>query len=342
MGRAARAATRRATGSGLNMLAARIAFGGAAVVATAAAATLAPLWTYALSLALFGLPHVLTGLRYVDQRFGARLPRTTVRWLALGLLGIVLLRLLSLGDLGTAPVRAISELLVGGALVAFALPLLLPRGGSPIAITLVACLVVGALCAPIATLVILALLHNLTPVGFLAERVRGAQRRRALLACAIVFGVVPLLIVGGAFGGLFDALALHATDSGPFTSGELDLHLPAFVPPALLTSPFAIDLFAAAAYLQCMHYAVVLHVLPKLSGGAEAPGAVIGWPRPAVFAVVVALAGITFTVSFADDFAGTRSVYAVFAALHAWLELPILALACGLPPQNTTAPGFAR
>ena len=37
------------------------------------------------------------------------------------------------------------------------------------------------------------------------------------------------------------------------------------------------------------------------------------------------------------DFARTRSIYAVFAAVHAWLELPILALAAGVLPRHATA-----
>jgi len=309
----------------------------AAVLATAAAAAQAPLWTYALSLALFGLPHVLCELRYVDERFGARLQRTTVRWLALGLLGIVLLRLAAFVDVGNHAARATSELLVGAALVAAAVPVLLPRGGSPIAIAVLAALVLGALQAPVATLVVLALLHNVTPVGFLAERLRGRQRTRVLFACGVVFGVVPVLIAAGAFQTALAMLPLPTTATGPFATGDLDLHLQAFVPPALLDAPFAADLFAAAAYLQCMHYAVVLHVLPRLAGGTETSGATIGWPRRRMFAAAVVLAGLGFTVGFANDFATTRSVYAVFAAVHAWVEIPILALACGVLPRHAGA-----
>ena len=50
-------------------------------------ATAMPLVAYAGSLALFGLPHVLAELRYVDGRFGRRLPGSQVAALV-GLLGL--------------------------------------------------------------------------------------------------------------------------------------------------------------------------------------------------------------------------------------------------------------
>ena len=47
---------------------------GALLVGALAVSVAAPLPTYVLTLALFGIPHVLVELRYVDERFGARLP----------------------------------------------------------------------------------------------------------------------------------------------------------------------------------------------------------------------------------------------------------------------------
>lgn len=302
------------------------ASGGAALVAAcAAAAAAAPLWTYALSLALFGLPHVLVELRYVDERFAARLPRHTVRWLALGLAGIVLLRALAVAGLGDAGLRGTTELVLGVGLVAAATPLLASHAASPVAFGVGVALAAGVLTAPLATLVVLALLHNLTPVGFLAERLRGAERRRALLLAAVAFGLVPALLLLQPF----PAIAL----TGPLSTGHLDEHLPAFVPTPLLGTPFADRLFAAAAYLQCMHYAVVLGVLPRLSGGSETAHALLRWPRRRVFAAAVAALGVVAALEFAGDFVGTRRVYAVVAALHAWIEIPVLVVACGVLPR---------
>ena len=52
---------------------AAVALGMAPILPFAAFATMAPLAAYTTALALFGLPHVLSELRYVDRRFGRRL-----------------------------------------------------------------------------------------------------------------------------------------------------------------------------------------------------------------------------------------------------------------------------
>jgi hypothetical protein len=307
-------------------------------LATAALAAIAPVWTYALSLLLFGLPHVLVELRYVDERFGARLPRTMITWLAIGLAGIAALRLLAVGGIGSSSMRVSAELLLGAGLVAGTVPLLLQRRSVVLAGFLLFVLATGTWLDPVTTLVTLALLHNLTPIGFLAERLRGPERRWAMISCAMVFGVIPLLLLTDAAPVLWTQFSVQPEALGPFGSGSLDAQLPAFVPPPLLGTQFADHLFAAAAYLQCMHYAVVLHVLPRLAGGAETQGATFAWPRPRTFAVAVVGLGAVFSVAFANDFGGTRAVYAVFAAVHAWLEIPVLALACGLTPRHLAAP----
>ncbi|MCA8965223.1 MAG: HlyC/CorC family transporter [Planctomycetes bacterium] len=108
----------------MNPFAGRLLAGAALVIGCAVAATLTPLWTYAVSLALFGLPHVLVELRYVDERFAARLPRRTTAWLLLGLVCVAALRALTLVRLGDAGTRVTAELLVAAASVALVLPLL--------------------------------------------------------------------------------------------------------------------------------------------------------------------------------------------------------------------------
>jgi len=50
-----------------------VALAMAPILPFAAFATMAPLAAYTTALALFGLPHVLSELRYVDRRFGRRL-----------------------------------------------------------------------------------------------------------------------------------------------------------------------------------------------------------------------------------------------------------------------------
>lgn len=304
---------------------------------TALAAVLAPVWTYALSLAFFGLPHVLVELRYVDERFGARLRGRTVALLAIGLGGVAALRVFGVAGAGGVDGCAAAELLVGAGLMFLVVPVLARRSLAMAGLGAAACAVtaVGAVRAPIPTLVVLALAHNLTPVGFLAERLRGAARRSAMLACAIVFGAIPLAIASGLATELL--LALGPTEGGPPGVGEVDLHLTAFVPPALAYEPWALDLFRAAAFLQCMHYAVVLHVLPRLGGASETAGSRLRWPPRGVFGLAVAALGALFVGGFALSFGDARAVYGVFAAVHAWVELPILLVALGVPPARALA-----
>ena len=300
------------------------------MVATAMAAAHAPLWVYATTLALFGLPHVLVELRYVDERFSARLPRGTLTWLVCGLGAVALLRLLAFLGVEGPLVRA--ELALGVGLVVVAAPLALARAnpaGSALALLTAGGLLAGVVYAPLETLVTMALLHNLTPVGFLAERLRGRARRRALGAAFVVFFAVPAVMVRAPF--------LPEVVGGPLGTGELSLHLGAFVPSPWMGTALGERLFAAAAYLQVMHYAVVLGVLPRLGGGDQQARAVTPWPRPRTFALAIVVIGAIGAASFATDFAGARAGYAVFAAVHAWAEVPVLLVACALRPAALPA-----
>ncbi|MCU0862364.1 MAG: hypothetical protein MUC36_01110 [Planctomycetes bacterium] len=306
------------------------------VAVTAAVATAAPLWTYALSLAAFGLPHVLVELRYVDERFGARIGRTAV-WLGGGLLAVVVaIRVGAAAGVGSSELRIRGELLAGFGLAVLAAAGLGMRRGNGLAWAVAMVLAVGVLWSPLDTLAAFAVLHNVTPVAFLGERLRGRTRMLAMLGCAVAFGIVPVLIASGTAAELLHAV-WPRTDSGPFGLGPLTAELPALVLPSLLGSERAPDLFAMAAYLQCLHYAVVLHVLPRLGGGSEVAGARWRWPRHGRL-VVVGL-GALMTIAFAGAFASARSGYAIAAALHAWLEIPVLLLACGMAARGAVGNG---
>lgn len=312
----------------------------AGALATAVVATAAPLWTYAVSLALFGFVHVAVELRYVDERFGARTGTRLATRLAIPLLGIALVRVAAIAGLGDSSSRAVVEWSLGALLVLLVLPILHGRGALPrvlgaIALGLVAWAV---LAAPLEALILFALLHNLTPVGFLAERLAGATRRRALALCAVGFVLVPLVILAGGAAHALEALGVPMTDLGPSTTGELDLHLAVFVPRAWRAETLAIDLFRAGAYLQCLHYAVVIHVLPRLGGGGETTASRLRWPAPRRYGLAVAVAAAALFAGFAAAFATARSVYAVFAAIHAWLEVPALLIALACAPLARPRP----
>lgn len=282
---------------------------------TAAAAAIAPLWVYALSLACFGLPHVLTELRYVDERFALRTTARVRRGLVLLLLAIVAVRIAGLGGVGTTSLRIGLELALGVLLVLWPLQ----RGRSHAwwpGLLLAAALAWGTATAPATTIVLFAMLHNLTPIGLLAERLRGNGRRRALFACGVAFGLVPLAML---------LLPPPAVLHGPLGTGELDQHLAVFVPERLHGGEAGDRLFAIAAWWQCVHYAIVLHVLPRLGGGAEGRA----WPRPQAFARGVFVVGAVMALAFVSGFGTARAAYGVLAAVHAWIELPVLVLAAG-------------
>ena len=310
--------------------------GGVALVATFAA-TIAPLATYALTLAAFGLVHVFTELRYVDRRFSPRLPfGLTAAWL--GLIGlIVLLRVWRMAS--DAPWEAAPALELGlvSLLALLALPVLraAPWPRRLVGAGVVAALAYGAWRAPVTTLVILAVLHNLTPIGFLAERFEGRGRWTWLAGAFVLFLVVPFLIAGGVSDALTDRLGWSMRSDGPLGTGTLDQHLGVFVPAHLHARFGAAWLFAAAAYLQCMHYAVVIGLLPRLEPAeAGAADVYVRWPgRRTWLAILVGVAAVGFAY-YVHDFRDARTVYGLFALVHAWVEVPVLLAAMAPLPER--------
>ncbi|MEQ8762846.1 MAG: hypothetical protein RL885_02895 [Planctomycetota bacterium] len=297
-----------------------------AACALALVATGAPLLVYSITLAVFGLPHVLVELRYVDERFRLRISRPLLILFGSLLAGIVSLRVMSFTNAASWPFAELELLLVIALVAAAGLAV---RGGSiarALSMLTAMTFLAGALLAPLATLVLLAVLHNLTPIGFLAEALRGPERRRALLLCGVAFGVVPLVLLSGAAEALLASFVGIHLDASPFAMGGLHDHLGAFVPATWQSRSFGIRLFTVAAYLQCLHYAVVLYVLPRLSGADESESA---WPAWSTFRLLVAALAGVFLIGFAVSFGEARAVYGFFAAVHAWVELPILLIALG-------------
>ncbi len=297
---------------------------------TATLAITAPLLTYVLSLALFGFVHVFSELRYVDLRFRARLSTRMLGFILAPLGLIVLLRITRFFEFSASLPGSELELLLVALLATVAFIPLVRTGLLPATVAAFAALtcVAGLLWAPALLLTVLALLHNLTPVGFLAERLRGRERRRALGACLVAFLIVPAMILVGGAESLLESLYLLLGNVEFLASGPLDSHLPVFVPAALLERPIALNLFRAAVYLQCLHYAVTIHVLPRLvddRGGSS----LANWPPASIFTRALFALGALSLGLFALSFHDARKIYGVFAAFHAWIEIPILLLSVG-------------
>ena len=131
----------------------------------------------------------------------------------------------------------------GLAVLAFlVVPALVTRPArATVAVAVGAAIALGSWLDPLLTIAVLAILHNATPVGFLAER--DDVRARALPACAVAFIAVPLLIATGRPAAGLAALGLAAPDAGPASAGALADHLRVFVPPAWLGTARAVDVF---------------------------------------------------------------------------------------------------
>lgn len=309
------------------------------MVAVAAIAAVAlPLATYTVTLALFGLAHVVAELRYVDARFSPRLGASVRGGLAVLLVGVVGVRLLRLAGFLATEDSLHWEMAVIVGLIAVVLPSLLRRGIVYAAVGVVAgvALLIADRGDPITAFVVLGLLHNITPVGFLAECLRGRPRRQAMAVCAVVFGVIPLIIATG-----MPRMALAGAvvdDFSPFAVGSLSQHLYVYVPPAVTATPWAVHLFSAAVFLQCMHYAVVVGVLPQLDPRVWGrPASTLPWPGRGTLALITATLAGLLLAGFAWSFTDARSWYGVIASVHAWIELPLLLVALavvGTPPTQ--------
>jgi hypothetical protein len=186
----------------------------------------------------------------------------------------------------------------------------------------------GATYAPVATFLIWAWVHNLTPMGFVAEITEGNERRRWLLGLSLPFFVLPALVATGVF---HQAAALVLPVGWTQTLsvfGAGDKPLASFLAPGVTD----LNLFSAAVVAQAMHYVAVIVMMPMLlrakQGGVRA-STVVPWPSWRMFALGVAIvAAIAFCI-YAVSYTDARAGYAVAAAIHAWIELPVLLLALG-------------
>lgn len=308
------------------------AFAALGPLAFAALAVRAPLAVYTVTLAAFGLPHVLSELRYVDRRFGRCL---AARWLvpmAVLLPAIVAARAATVFHL-VPPRLGVPIELAGVAALALAC-----AGGSAgqrgLALVVGGTLGGATALAPYGTAVTLSILHNLTPLGFLWQIVPRPRRTVAMLGAAGAFLGLPLLVATGWPRMLLGA----ASPADPLGAGPLAAHLYVYVPPAVAASDHAVDLFTASVVAQGAHYAAVILLLPALLRRLDpAARGRVRWPAGWRFAVVCAAAGAAGLVGASMSFAEARALYGIAASLHAWLEVPVLIVALAGVVQSARA-----
>lgn len=301
----------------------RLSFKTLGVLAVAAIACAAfPVQIYLASMAVFGLPHVLSELGFVKSRFGRAAPIKW--WLALGLAcgSIAGAKLgCALGLWGAPPTWADLAALACALVVGACFPgargwgRLCALGGAALA----ALCATGSVAA-LALIAVLALAHNFTPIVFgralarqdpaLAPRVRAMSSTfwtplfSAVLASAFgAAGVFPFSIEAAIYAhGAFEVCAAWA------------------LPP----------LFAALACSQALHYWSVISVLPSMAGSAGPHPWTARPPGRLAWLVACAACGILL-LAFMRDYGSARALYLSAAALHAWIEWPLLAAAFASP-----------
>ncbi len=296
---------------------------------TTVAVCFAPLATYVLMVAAFGLPHIISELRYCDERFSARSSLMPIAIVG-ALVGIIAaLRVASSAGGFSSYLATLIELGFGAALALCAAWFMRRWKIAGVAVALA--FGVGVVFAPIPTFLVWAWLHNLTPLGFIAEATRGSERRRLLLTLSIFFLVLPAIVATGVVHQAMFALTGFNAAEGPSAFGAGTRPLGSFLPPGA-TVESDVALFSAAVVAQSMHYVAVILFLPRLlatrTGIAQAP-ALAPWPSWQIFGWSVAGIAAAGFIVYAVDYTNARSAYGVAAAIHAWIELPIFLLALG-------------
>ncbi|HVO31326.1 MAG TPA: hypothetical protein VMV18_11335 [bacterium] len=283
-----------------------------------ALATVAPLPALLLGPILFGVPHIVSDVRYLLLNRERPVDRTTI--------------LLVLTPLALLPIARATAGMIGvdGAPLELALGLaaiLLAIARAPLAplaraIVLAALVTAGVALLPraVGVLVIVAQVHNAVAlVAWLAFWRTGTLRKAALAAfftvaaAAILEGAFdPLLASGGAFAGLtFQSLA---DTFAPGMDGRIVARL-----------------VALFAFGQASHYAIWLRLMPQTMATGPAPLSFrrglarlardLGLPG---FAAAIALTlAVPAAALFSPVFA--RDAYLFAALFHGWMELAILA-----------------
>lgn len=251
-----------------------------------------PLTSYALSLSLFGMPHIYYELAYIKNRYYGDMHRDFKLTLAV-ILGLACI----CNIIGIfIHVSKHTEIILTLFLLLVLTSFLFKRA----ALTFII-LLVTAWCIywqPILTFFTIAFLHNFTPWLFLKER-------HASKNAHIVFIILPIAVLALTYYfSLYDVAFYQLATQKYFLSH--------YIPGVFQNNRFSNAIFATAVYLQLIHYYSTIHLLPKL----------MTYKFKLIFPALM-LFGV-FVIGFVANFTLTRSVYAVFAGFHSWVEVPII------------------
>lgn len=301
----------------------------ATIIASLICATAFPLLTYAATLAVFGLAHIACELRFVDQRFSSRMNTKFALMLGVVLALIVCARAAMVFRIAPASIAFNAELSLVLVLVLIAYGYM-PASNKTMRWTgllFIAGLAFGLVISPVTTVLVLAVLHNLTPVGFIVELTPSPQRKLALGLTSLCLIGIPLLIASGALSWLLDLVIVRQENFSIFPTGPLEKHLGAFLPESMRGHHWSTNAFAGIVFAQCMHYLAVIFVMPRLIGPLQAEktqATFIKWPRSGWFWSIVLLSTAALVLVYTKNFAWARSLYSIVAVLHAYIEIPLL------------------
>ncbi|HLK92488.1 MAG TPA: hypothetical protein VKZ18_21510 [Polyangia bacterium] len=297
------------------------------VISIAAAFAAAVLATLPLLLAaplLFGVPHVVSDVRYLLVRRASRGTAAVSSAPVLGLLGAsTALCVLGAGSLALAAAWA-AVLCAGLAAPA-------GRGARVAFAALVLAAAALSLERPAAATVALAQGHNLVALALGAWVVRGKLRGGFVPAAVFVAGAAAIAL------GACDGLLRHAVSPGASWSTSSGFAAATFadvraaVVPAGLAPVLALRCVALFAFAQSVHYGVWLRVVPDAERTSARPVSFrrsfrlleddLG-PRGARIAVVLSLALPLAALLSAE---GARRLYVQLSAFHGFIELAFVA-----------------
>lgn len=284
-----------------------------------AVALIEPVLLYFISLLLFGLPHVLTELAFVRRRFRPRAGK--LFWYAVACL-IFLEAALRLGGKLTGLSNAdlgMLELLVLAGLIASVLLLSRAEGQTAWA-RLLAVVFAGGIGMLLyrgeilSALMLLALLHNFTPLAFVTDLAREDTRLQSHTRTMWLVFVLPLLA------GLTAWYWQPAVWMPGWHSDFMAKRFMAQISGDWFNLRLQIAILTAAALAQCLHYYAVIRWLPALL-----PAGTNDW-LPTRWIYTILSASFALSLLFVLDYKNARWLYGAAAGVHAWLEWPLLVL----------------
>ncbi len=273
-----------------------------------------PLPLYLISLALFGLPHVIWELGFIRSRYAVRWPLRW--WLALGLVllfqaggraavwwgsysgsasqivdlfSLLLLFLI----VAAAPFRAGWRVRSAGIIFAGVIFYLLERGDI------------------LTALLVLALAHNFTPLALAWDMARDHAPAKPLAWTISALFLLPVLVAVS--GAMWSVLPGALASYSPLLDGQL---------PPQWGGQNRQALLSAIVLAQCLHYYCVIYLLPRAEHQRVGKNVLSATVRIATVPIVLLL--LTY---YALDYSAARKLYAVAAGIHAWLEWPVLLMA---------------